>query len=60
MGRRGVIFWSCFIAGVASIWEAFTYSWPQLFAARLLLGLGIGPKVSLTTFSFKILDLAEG
>ncbi|WAR62578.1 hypothetical protein PtB15_15B164 [Puccinia triticina] len=44
LGRRGVIFWSCFIAGVASIWEAFTYSWQQLFAARLLLGLGIGPK----------------
>ncbi|OAV84857.1 hypothetical protein PTTG_30999, partial [Puccinia triticina 1-1 BBBD Race 1] len=44
LGRRGVIFWSCFIAGAASIWEAFTYSWPQLFAARLLLGLGIGPK----------------
>jgi len=44
LGRRGVIFWSCFIAGVASIWEAFTYSWPQLFVARLALGLGIGPK----------------
>ncbi|POV97953.1 hypothetical protein PSTT_14755 [Puccinia striiformis] len=44
LGRRGVIFWSCFIAGVASIWEAFTYSWPQLFVARLFLGLGIGPK----------------
>ncbi|CAH7670520.1 hypothetical protein BY996DRAFT_4581007 [Phakopsora pachyrhizi] len=44
LGRRGVIFWSCFIAGVASVWEAFTYSWPQLFASRLLLGLGIGPK----------------
>ncbi|MBW0522375.1 hypothetical protein O181_062090 [Austropuccinia psidii MF-1] len=44
LGRRGVIFWSCFVAGVASIWEAFTYSWPQLFVARLALGLGIGPK----------------
>ncbi|EGG06494.1 uncharacterized protein MELLADRAFT_86594 [Melampsora larici-populina 98AG31] len=44
MGRRGVIFLSCAIAGLASIWEAFTYSWPQLFAARLVLGLGIGPK----------------
>ncbi|KAG0144645.1 hypothetical protein CROQUDRAFT_47011 [Cronartium quercuum f. sp. fusiforme G11] len=44
LGRRGVIFLSCAIAGIASIWEAFTYSWPQLFAARLLLGLGIGPK----------------
>ncbi|EFP79174.2 uncharacterized protein PGTG_05495 [Puccinia graminis f. sp. tritici CRL 75-36-700-3] len=44
LGRRGVIFWSCFIAGAASIWEAFTYSWPQLFVSRLALGLGIGPK----------------
>lgn len=44
LGRRGVIFLSCFIAGVASIWEAFTYSWVQMFLARLLLGLGIGPK----------------
>lgn len=46
LGRRGVIFWSCVIAAVASIWEAFTYSWVQLFLARLLLGLGIGPKSS--------------
>lgn len=44
LGRRGVIWVSCFIAAVASIWEAFTYSWVQLFLARLLLGLGIGPK----------------
>lgn len=44
MGRRGVIFVSCFIAAAASIWEAFTYSWVQMFLARLLLGLGIGPK----------------
>lgn len=44
LGRRGVIFLSCLIAGLASIWEAFTYSWVQLFLARLLLGLGIGPK----------------
>ncbi|KAH9814224.1 hypothetical protein DFH28DRAFT_972700 [Melampsora americana] len=44
LGRRGVIFVSCLIAGLASIWEGFTYSWPQLFAARLVLGLGIGPK----------------
>ncbi|ODV92609.1 hypothetical protein CANCADRAFT_1200 [Tortispora caseinolytica NRRL Y-17796] len=44
LGRRGVIFWSCVIAGLASIWEGFTYSWGQLLAARLVLGLGIGPK----------------
>lgn len=46
MGRRGVIFLSCFIAAVASIWEGFTYNWVQLFLARLLLGLGVGPKSS--------------
>ncbi|VVT44594.1 uncharacterized protein SAPINGB_P000468 [Magnusiomyces paraingens] len=46
LGRRGVIFLSCFIAGAASIWESFTYSWVQMFLARLLLGLGIGPKSS--------------
>ena len=45
LGRRGVIFWSCVIAGAASIWEAFTSSWPQLFVARLALGLGIGAQV---------------
>jgi MFS family permease len=44
LGRRGVIFLSCFLAAAASIWEALTYSWVQLFLARLLLGLGIGPK----------------
>lgn len=44
LGRRMVIFISCFIAGIASIWEAFTYSWYQMFLARLLLGMGIGPK----------------
>lgn len=43
-GRRGCIFISCVIAAAASIWEAFTYSWVQLFIARLLLGIGIGPK----------------
>ncbi|CAM6121156.1 unnamed protein product [Calypogeia fissa] len=47
-GRRGTIWISCFIAGIASIWEAFTYSWPQLVWARFLLGLGIGPKASTT------------
>lgn len=44
LGRRGTIFLSCTIAALASIWEAFTYSWPQLFVARFILGLGIGPK----------------
>lgn len=46
LARRGTIFVSCFIAAFASVWEAFTYSWPQLFAARFVLGLGIGAKSS--------------
>ena len=44
LGRRGVIFLSCFIAGVASIWEAVSNSWVNLFLARFVLGLGIGSK----------------
>jgi hypothetical protein len=43
-GRRGTIWISCLIAAVASIWEAFTFRWWQLFLARFVLGLGIGPK----------------
>jgi hypothetical protein len=46
LARRGTIFVSCFFAAWASIWEAFTYSWGQLFAARFVLGLGIGAKSS--------------
>ena len=45
-GRRGTIFISCFIAAAASIWEAFVNSWGNLFAARFVLGLGIGAKSS--------------
>ncbi|KAF9694492.1 hypothetical protein EKO04_007324 [Ascochyta lentis] len=44
--RRGTIWISCFVAAAASIWEAFTYSRWQLFAARFVLGLGIGAKSS--------------
>lgn len=46
LARRGTIFWSCMIAAVASIWEAVVFSWPNLFVARFVLGLGIGPKSS--------------
>ena len=45
-GRRGTIFISCFIAAVASIWEGVVNSWGNLFAARFVLGLGIGAKSS--------------
>lgn len=46
LARRGTIFFTSFFACWASIWEAFTYSWGQLFAARFVLGLGIGAKSS--------------
>ncbi|KAL6866773.1 sugar transporter domain-containing protein [Trichoderma novae-zelandiae] len=46
LGRRGTIFLSCLIAAVASIWEGVANSWVNLFLARFVLGLGIGPKSS--------------
>lgn len=46
LARRGTIFLSCFIAAVASIWEGLVHSWPNLFVARFVLGLGIGAKSS--------------
>ncbi|KIX97132.1 uncharacterized protein Z520_07246 [Fonsecaea multimorphosa CBS 102226] len=46
LARRGTIFISCFIAAVASIWEGVANSWVNLFLARFVLGLGIGPKSS--------------
>lgn len=42
--RRGTIFISCMVAALASIWEGVVQSWPNLFVARLFLGLGIGTK----------------
>ncbi|OKL60740.1 hypothetical protein UA08_04244 [Talaromyces atroroseus] len=44
--RRGTIFISCFFAAVASIWQGVANSWVNLFIARFVLGLGIGPKSS--------------
>ncbi|KAL6714740.1 hypothetical protein ACLMJK_008165 [Lecanora helva] len=44
--RRGTIFISCLIAALASIWEGVVQSWPNLFVARFVLGLGIGAKSS--------------
>lgn len=46
LGRRGAIFLSCFVAAVASIWEGVANSWVNLFIARFVLGIGIGPKSS--------------
>ena len=46
LGRRGTIFVSCLVAAIASIWEGVCGSWGNLFAARFVLGLGIGAKSS--------------
>lgn len=46
LGRRGVIFLTCFISCVTCLAQAFPQSWEMLFVARFLLGFGIGPKVS--------------
>ncbi|KAI0062831.1 hypothetical protein BV25DRAFT_469992 [Artomyces pyxidatus] len=45
-GRRGTIFISAFVSFAACIWQSVTNSWPHLFVARFVLGLGIGPKSS--------------
>lgn len=42
--RRGTIFISSLIAALASVWEGVVQSWPNLFVARFVLGLGIGTK----------------
>ena len=45
-GRRGTIFFSAIFCFLSVIGSAFTRSWPQLFACRLLLGIGMGTKAS--------------
>ncbi|GAA6055015.1 hypothetical protein NBRC10513_005677 [Rhodotorula toruloides] len=44
LGRRGTIFLTAFISAAACIWSACTSTRWNLFAARFVLGLGIGPK----------------
>ncbi|OAF98792.1 uncharacterized protein CC84DRAFT_1233950 [Paraphaeosphaeria sporulosa] len=44
LDRRGVIFVTCLISSLTCLGQAFPQTWQQLFAARFLLGLGIGPK----------------
>ncbi|KAF2814572.1 putative MFS myo-inositol transporter [Mytilinidion resinicola] len=44
LARRGVIALACFISVIACLGQAFPQTWQQLFVARLLLGLAIGPK----------------
>ncbi|KAL0564515.1 hypothetical protein V5O48_017532 [Marasmius crinis-equi] len=45
-GRRGTILVTLVFACVPCIWSACTNSWQNLFAARLVLSIGIGPKSS--------------
>jgi MFS family permease len=47
LGRRGTIFVTALLSFLTCIWQGVTNSWPHLFAARFVLGLGIGPKVGL-------------
>ena len=44
LGRRGTICLTAFISFASCIWQGVTNSWQHLFVARLVLGLGIGPK----------------
>ena len=45
-GRRNTIFITCLISFATCLWQGFTNSWPHMFVARFMLGLGIGPKSS--------------
>jgi MFS family permease len=47
-GRRGTIFISCLISGLACFWQAFTNTWWHMFISRFILGFGIGPKSATT------------
>lgn len=43
-GRRGTIFLTSFLSFASCIWQGVTNSWWHMFIARLVLGIGIGPK----------------
>ncbi|KAH7106218.1 hypothetical protein BKA62DRAFT_686392 [Auriculariales sp. MPI-PUGE-AT-0066] len=43
LARRGTIFLCCIITIIASFMEAVTQTWRELFFARVVLGLAIGP-----------------
>ncbi|KDQ57679.1 hypothetical protein JAAARDRAFT_178048 [Jaapia argillacea MUCL 33604] len=43
-GRRGTIFITATLSFLTCVWQGVTNSWPHLFIARFVLGLGIGPK----------------
>ncbi|GJE88506.1 sugar porter family MFS transporter [Phanerochaete sordida] len=43
LGRRGTIFVGACVCLATCVWQAVSDSWQLLFAARFVLGLGIGP-----------------
>lgn len=48
LGRRGTICFTAAISGISCIWQGVTNSWAHLLVARLVMGLGIGPKSATT------------
>jgi MFS family permease len=44
LGRRGEIFFTALILTATPIWSGFAKSWQELFAARFIMGIGIGAK----------------
>ncbi|CAD7064839.1 unnamed protein product [Tilletia caries] len=44
LGRRGAIFVTALFSALTCFWQGVTNSWQHLFIARLILGIGIGPK----------------
>lgn len=47
-GRRGTIMITCFISFATCIWGACTNTWWHFFISRFFLGVGIGPKSSVS------------
>jgi len=48
LGRRGCIFFSCFVSIASSIWMSAVNNWWHLLIARFALGLAVGAKSSTT------------
>lgn len=46
LGRRGTLFFSAIFCTLSVIGSVFTQTWQQLFVTRLLLGVGMGPKMT--------------
>lgn len=44
LGRRGEIFLTALVLTATPIWSGFAKSWHELFAARFIMGIGIGAK----------------